>query len=208
MNDTSPTAEDVFLSVRKSYRLLHDYQQMVIDAVRYIGRELDIPEWGAYSHFAAGDAVSGGNRELAYSSWAWLPMMHAAFHFTKQLPDTEWMSLSILVLSDTGFIEGDDGGKDKEDTTTFEDVGDSKTQFAFFVYRMHPHRFDTDLFGSGQLYNFLRTGSDLGTSIAGKLYNADCLCSESQLNAVIQDILNAARILNVPLDLRKTLLPV
>jgi hypothetical protein len=73
---------------------------------------------------------------------------------------------------------------------------------------MHPHRFVKDLFGSGQLHDFLRTGSDLGPGIAGRLYNADCLCSEDRLAAVIQDILNAARKQNLPLDLRKTFLPV
>lgn len=205
MSESTPSAHDVFLNVRKAYRLLHDYQQMVIDAVRYISRELDINEWEAYPHLDA--ASSKGYWKLNDSSWAWLPMMNADFHFVNQLSETDFMTLSILVLSDTGFIEGDDGEKNKSDTTTFDEVGQSKTQFAFFLYQMHPHRFVKDLFREGQLHAFLRNGGNLGPNISGKLYDADCLCSQDRLNDVIQDILAAAQNQKLPLKLRNGMIP-
>ena len=41
MNSTHEPIDEVFLNVRKAYRLLHDFQRMVRDAVSYIGAQLD-----------------------------------------------------------------------------------------------------------------------------------------------------------------------
>lgn len=199
--NSNTTVLDVFINVRNAYRLLHDYQQMVIDAVRYIGSQFDIPEWASQSAFA-GDALSS-YRYLKQSAWDWLPMMSAVFHFTKPISGTGHLSLSILVVSDTGFVKGD-GGKDVETTSTFDQVEDSKTQFAFFLYQSPPHRFLQDLFTPSQLHEFLRNGIDIGPSVTGRLYDAQCLCSEGQLNEVIKDIVNSAQKQNLPLELRKS----
>jgi hypothetical protein len=201
--NSNTTALEVFTNVRNAYRLLHDYQQMVIDAVRYIGSQFDITEWLTEPAFA-GDAVQG-YRRFEQSAWDWLPMMSAAFHFTKPLSGDGHLSLSILVVSDTGFVKDDGGGKDMNTTSTFDQVEDSKTQFAFFLYQSHPHRFLKDLFAPNQLHDFLRNGTDIGPSVTGKLYDSSCLCSEGQLNEVIQDILDAAHKQNLTLELRKNI---
>src|SRR5690242_3337576 len=90
---------DVFLNVRKAYRLLHDYQLMVRDGVGYVLAQLDLdPGAGGGRAKFAGDARAG-YRYLSDSSWTWLPMMGWEFFSLKTLGPDELLSLSFFIIS-------------------------------------------------------------------------------------------------------------
>lgn len=188
------TPAETFTEVRKAYRLLHDYQRMVIDAIRYIEREIDIPAWVVWSHFA-GDARAG-NRYLTSSSWDWLPMMSSVFHFLRQEGD-DYHGLTFLVISDDGFIPGDN--RDREDVTTFIPVEQSETRVATFLYRQHPHTFNKNLFPKDALHDFLREGKALPPTITGRVYNAEKFCDYEGLDQILSDLFTTARSIEFPL---------
>jgi hypothetical protein len=196
MNTTYEPTYDVLLNVRKAYRLLHDYQCMVRDAVRYISAQLDIPENAGWPQFA-GDAIAG-YRYLKQPSWDWLPMMGYEFHFVK--PDgAGFLSLSFFIISDTGFIQGDDS--DKEKLSGFAKADESSTKFAFILYKIHhqPFRFMEDKI---QMRNFIENGSlpaELKDAV-GKCYDISCLTSEAEANKVVNDILTKANEKHWPLE--------
>jgi hypothetical protein len=199
MNPPSASSEDIFLNVRKAYRLLHDYQQMVIDAIRYIGSQLDIAEWGGTAQFA-GDARSS-YRYMDQSSWDWLPMMGWCFHFVKPLEDNEWLSLSFLIISDTGFIEGN--GDDKTQTEAFKCTNESSTKIAFFLYKAHASRFPVNLDNRVMIKSFISSGGDLPEGVVGECYDMSCLSSEEQANKVVVAIIELAQQQGLQLERQK-----
>ena len=140
MNSASePTIDDVFLNVRKAYRLLHEYQWMVRDAVRYIGSMLDIPPNGGWLRFAEG--TRSGYINLDESSWDWLPMVFCEFHFRKYLEDGSPLSLSFFIISDTGFFKGDDKDNDKGNLSAYAPADQSLTKLAFILRKGDWDRF-------------------------------------------------------------------
>ncbi|MCB1206329.1 MAG: hypothetical protein KDN18_18860 [Verrucomicrobiae bacterium] len=190
------TPAETFTEVRKAYRLLHDYQRMVIDAIRYIERQIDMPAWVVWPHFARDSR--GGCRYLSDSSWDWLPMMSSVFHFVRQ-EGNDFYGLTILLISDDGFIPGDN--RDREDVTTFVSVDQSETRVATFLYRQHPHTFNKDLFIKGVLHDFLRDGKALPSHVTGRIYNAEQICSYEGLDMIVSELVESAKAFDFPLKL-------
>ena len=204
MNSTHMSTNAVFLNVRKAYRLLHDYQRMVLDAVNHIGAQLDIPYNGGWSKLA-GDTRSGWTK-LFQSSWDWLAMAFYEFHYVKDLADDQWLSLSFFVISDTGFIQGDG---DKETLSSFTDPELSASRFAFILRKTHwePFPFMEDKI---QMRNFIKADGSLPKDLieagfVGKCYDMSCLTSESEANKVVCDIIAFAKERSWPLELKKML---
>jgi len=200
-----PTMNDAFLNVRKAYRLLHDYQCMVRDAVRYIGSQLDISYNGGWSKFA-GETRSGYTK-LDQSSWDWLPMMGCEFHFVKRLGDAEWLSFSFFIISDTGFLEGEAEVNDKEDLSAYEKAAESSTKFAFILRKEHWNRFPF-MENKVQMRNFIKEGGSLPDDLikvgfVGKCYDISYLTSESEADKVVSDVINAAKEKAWPLERKK-----
>jgi hypothetical protein len=53
MNPSTASIEQALLDVRKAYRLLHDYQRMVMDALNYVGSS-----WGSPTEAAGQSSVT------------------------------------------------------------------------------------------------------------------------------------------------------
>ncbi len=194
--------EEVFLNVRKAYRLLHDYQQMVLDAVRYIGSQLDIPYNGGWSKF--GDDVRSGYAKPTQPSWDWLPLMAYEFHHVKPIGECQFASLSLLVISDTGFFEGEDQDHDKANTPAFHRAELASTKFAFILRKTHwdPLPF---LASKPQVRNFLKENGCLPQNLVesgfvGKTYSMARLCNEAGANEIVADIIALGRALDVVLN--------
>jgi hypothetical protein len=207
MNSTHKQIDEVLLNVRKAYRLLHDYQRMVLDAVGYIGSQLDISYNGGWSRFA-GDARSG-YAKLYQSSWDWLPMVFYEFHFVKCLGANDFLSLSFLIISDTGFIEGDDATNDKGNISAFAPVEKSSTKFAFIIRRTHWDRLEF-MEDKVKMRDFIKEGGSLPddrvtAGFVGKCYDLSCLASEDQANRVADDIVALAKANALPLERVKKL---
>ena len=207
MNSTNePTLNEVFLNVRKAYRLLHDYQSMVRDAVRYISAQLDIPLVGGRARFA--DDARAGYRYLDMSSWDWLPMMGCEFMCLKTLGENEFLSLSYFIISDTGFIEGDDKMDDKENISDYEKADKSSSKFAFILRKTHWGTPLPFMENKVQMRNFIKEGGSLPDDLdkegyVGKCYDMSCLASESEADKVVSDILVFAKAKSWPLERKK-----
>lgn len=194
-----PTPHDVFLNVRKSYRLLHDYQCMVLGAVHYIGAQLDIGYNSAWPGF---DRVAGFNPTK-------LNMVFYESHFLKDLGDAGKLSLSFFIISDTGFFEGDDKVNDKENLSAYAPANQSSSKFAFILRKTHwdPFPFMEDKF---QMRNFIKEGGSLPdylikANCVGKCYDMSCLASESEADKVVRDLIIFAKEKSWPLELKKKL---
>lgn len=199
--------DDVFLNVRKAYRLLHDYQSMVINAMRYIESQLDIPYNGGWSR--SEKDIRSGYVKLSQSSWDWLPMSSFEFHFLKPLVPEGWLSLSFFIIGDSGYIEADTSVANKADTTTFAPADKSSTKFAFILRRAHwdPFPFMKDMI---QMRNFIEPYGHLPEDLiekgfVGRSYDMHCLTSETGVNQIVQDIIDAAMDNSWPLELKKRL---
>jgi hypothetical protein len=205
MNSQHEPIDEVLLSVRRAYRLLYDYQQWILDAIKYIGAKLDMNFH--YGYPLMGERIINSSAMLKQSSWAWLPMSWSEFHFVKNIGNEEWYSLSFLVISDTGCIDDDAAIYDK--TNTFAPSEKSSTKFAFVFRRTdwEQVKFTEEretmkaFFKDGFLPQELVTAGIYG----GKCYDLSCLASPDQVEKVIDDLLDFAKEKSLPLErLRKT----
>lgn len=190
----SPEIHNVFLNVRKAYRLLHDYQQMVLDAVRYIEGQLDVSVPQGWPKFTNPPS----NFKLSHSSWNWLQMVCYQFQLNKVL-DGRAYSLFLLVISDTGFFESDEG-VGREDTDKYAEAANSSTKFAFILCRT-----GTDGWNSLEFLNdkkavreFIQPEGHLpqgsgADGLFGKCYEMSCLASEAETDKVVRDIVELAK---------------
>jgi hypothetical protein len=193
-----PTPHDVFLNVRKAYRLLHDYQCMVLDIIRYIRSQLNVSQYGVREEFRYS---SWENNALDRSSWAWLPMYQGWIYFWKEFENNRWLFLSFLVISDTGFIDATQvNGEDM--VSDFTPAEKSSTKFAFMI---HPgweplHVFLND---KPKMKAFINGDRNLPDGFIGNCYDMSCLTSELGADKIVKEIRDLARKNGWPLDYRK-----
>ena len=210
MNSTNkPNSNDVFLNVRKAYRLLHDYQRMVLDAVRYIETQLDIPYRNGFTTFA--EYLSSGNTKLDQDSWDWLPMIGYEFNFFKELEEKAYLSLSLFIISDTGWYHYQGGEQDNkgDNLSDFAPPDQSFSKFAFIIGENHPeahYRFEF-MVNKIQMREFLNenrlTDDLIQKGFVGKCYPMSCLTSEKEVNKVISEVVAMAKERSWPLDFKK-----
>lgn len=197
-------ANELFLNVRRAYRLLHDYQCMVRDAVHYIASQLNVIENGAWARFGGAD-VRSGYTYLRQSAWDWLPMVLCEFHFLKSVGDSNHISLSFFVISDSGFIDGEND--DKENLSSYTPVERSSTRFAFILREGHwdPFPFMQD---KVLMRAFIKPGGSLPDALVkagcvAKCYDMSSICSPSEADRVVQDIITCAQAGSWPIERRK-----
>lgn len=191
--DNKPS--DVLLHVRTAYRLLHDYQRMVLDVIRYLRLNLNIDDYVASQSFDGGFR-DGWNDTLDKSSWVWLPMYLCEIRFWKEVEKNGLLSLSFFVISDTGFIDGNYREGDEEKVLGFTRPQNSSTVFAFFLsaqWEPNLYSFIVDPEDKGQTIEFIKTGSVETPRFVGKCYEMACLKSESAVDNVIKDIVKLAQ---------------
>jgi len=197
---------DVFLNVRKAYRLLHDYQCMVRDGIGYIGSQFDIGYNGWWPRLPGSAGLD--RTKLKISPWDLLEMVFNEFHFVKEIGDNAWLSLSLIVISDSGFIDGDEKVNDKENLSAFAPADVSSTKFAFILRKTHwdhLHFMDDKV----QMRNFIRAGGSLPHELikrefVGKCYDMTCLTNEAEANKVVSDIIASANERAWPLELKNS----
>ena len=182
-----PTKHDVFLNVRKAYRLLHDYQRMVLDVVRYIREQLSIKDYGVHEKFRS---VGGwANKALDESSWAWLPMFQGWIRFYGGR-----LSLSLLVISDTGFVNATQTSNKGSVVSDFTPAEKSLTKFAFIIHNEATfYKLERFLNDKHQMKAFIDEDGSLPDGFVGKCYNMSDLDSMEKADAVINEIIDLAR---------------
>ncbi len=143
MGNNVNNADKLFLNVRKSIRLLYDYQYRVQGTMFHIKSRLNLAPSGRIEVnklFSNPPRVSQyyGQFQLLPDNWAWdflFPMVMEYYLGDKKTIDDKYcFGMSIIVVTDDGFFKAVKEGHaaKKEDTGTYANVDTSDT-LALFV---------------------------------------------------------------------------
>lgn len=144
--------EDILLDVRKSYRLLHDYQRLILDASKFIGDQLGMNYQGGFPKFAKNPPSLGKGR-LDRWAWDWLGMMAHEFQFNRSIEEGN-IILSLVHLPDTGAMKTPQARRPH--TEEFGEVSTSTSEMAF-IYTFIPKGAEVSQHWN---FSFLHTDSE------------------------------------------------
>jgi hypothetical protein len=128
MNDLQPA----LLDVRRSFRLLYNYQRAAMDAASYIGNKLGFEYQGGYPKFS-NSTPKASRGSLQNWAWDWLNMMFYEFHFLREVEGEPPLGLSMFLISDTGFFCSEQETPDKKDVAAFLPAEKSRTVVGFLL---------------------------------------------------------------------------
>ncbi len=119
---------DVFLDVRKSYRLLYLYQRRVMDLVQFIGTRYEFEPRNGHPFMGSNNQKILPN----HSSWDYLLLYNCPIRFnTKSFGKYNNVELLITIVSDTGLFDVTTdwwSENTKHQIEQFNSVEKSKTQ--------------------------------------------------------------------------------
>lgn len=128
---------EILLEVRKSYRLLFEYQKRILDLVDYIGKSYNLKYDGGYSKFSNTSPRNGGG-SLDSWAWDWLNMYYYEFHFKNKdiLNDKnkDTIYFSLFILNDDGYFQAkNEQNIERTSVSKFVDVEKSRSKLIFVV---------------------------------------------------------------------------
>lgn len=143
MENNVNNAKELFLNVRKSIRLLYEYQHRVQGTMFHIKQCLNLSpsdriEINPLFSNLPEKSKQYGQLKLSHGKWAWdfLLIMAMEYHLgEKNLAKKHWLGMSVIVVTDDGFFKAIKRNHDakKEKTETFADVGSSDTVVLFVM---------------------------------------------------------------------------
>ncbi|REC42580.1 hypothetical protein [Chryseobacterium sp. 5_R23647] len=123
--------KNTLLDVRKSYRLLHDYQRSILDLVSFIGGKLSFDYQGGYVKFGS-ESPRNGKGSLKKWAWDWLNLYYYEFHFNDKIVNNNNLAFSIIHMPDSGYFEAKKNNTvHTTDTESFLDVEYSESYLIF-----------------------------------------------------------------------------
>jgi hypothetical protein len=125
--------KDALCEVRKAHRLLHDYQQRMMDLVKFIAAKLDFSVCEGHKYFS-NDVTRKRNQNLAVfdNMWAWDFLYSYVFEYylgETELDDNSKIAFSIIQYSDTGYYDKKNNDKQNLDSFASEEESISKLLF-------------------------------------------------------------------------------
>ena len=202
MNSTPAGIEAALLDVRKAYRLLHDYQRMVMDALDYVGTQFGLTYLGGWPKFS-GAMPRPGRGGLDYLAWDWLNMMAYDFHFTREIEEGKTLMVSMLLISDTGYYCSKEEALEQIDPADFLPLEQSGTKIGFVIsVKEWRPEFMED---RAAMRAFIETGGKLPSEFEGKgivtrCYDLARLMSEDSTNGLIDELIAVAKKAHIPLQ--------
>jgi hypothetical protein len=106
LNNQHNDFDNVFLDVRRAYRLLYLYQRRVMDLMKFIGNQLSLRYAGGWSHYSSA-APKNGKGTLDNWAWDWLNMYQYEFNFASKVIDGKEIRFSVILVSDTAFFDAE-----------------------------------------------------------------------------------------------------
>lgn len=186
----NPAPQETLRDVRHAYRLLHDYQRLIIDSLRFIGIQLGFQYAGGWCRFCDGSPRQGGGN-LKNWAWDWLGLYFHEFRFI-----SEDKCLSAFHMPDTAalkvpYIE-------RDETAGFPPA-DQSSSIVAFVYAAHSEDWNVESFKENPkpLFTTEQAEMELGNGMQLKQFNMDQLFTEASALQII-DELRSAFGLNVP----------
>ncbi len=140
MENNVNNADELFLNVRKSIRLLYDYQHRVQGTMFYIKSQLNLSSTNSRIEINKlfSDPIHGSNNygqfRLYPGNWAWDFLFPMAMEYQLGEKDKRYR-LSVIVVTDDGFFKALKKGSTvkKEKTETFAAVESSDTTALFVM---------------------------------------------------------------------------
>lgn len=206
MKTPNPPMDEVLLDVRRAYRLLHDYQRMVLDAIHYLGRQLELPYIGGWPKFSDRPPTERAARpdDLQRWAWDWLNFYLYDFHFRRDTPDGASIYFSILLISDTGFFLSE--APDASETQTADFLPSERSQTLIGVIMSAkdwpgPQFMET----RERVKTFIETGGELhkdqiDAGLVAKCYPLSRLSSEASASQLVDEIVLFAKSQGIPLS--------
>ena len=130
--NTQNELRENLLNVRKSFRLLFEYQTKIKDLVKYIGNSLAYSYGGGWPLFS-NPAPRRGSGSLDNWAWDWLNMYSYAFHFGGKEIKNKKITLEIRIYNDTGYYDSSIENKNQCRTDTFLPVEEASTKLVFIA---------------------------------------------------------------------------
>lgn len=131
--------EKALIDVRRSYRLIYEYQRTLLETLSYIENKLNITYSGGYPRWYNNPPNRGAGK-LSNSSWDWLSMYSYEFKFRLK---AENYYFSVLHIADSGCWYPDYDSIDTDETSSFESSEKART-YLFFFYGKEKNR-DNDI---------------------------------------------------------------
>lgn len=120
--------DDIFLNVRKAYRLLYHYQRRVLDIVKFINLELGFEYEKGEPHEMQSLSLDKSN--LDRSAWDFLPLYNYKFQMKPCQVGEKKLSLLIFLQSDSGPYKTT---KSLDELSAFESVEYSRSRIHFLL---------------------------------------------------------------------------
>jgi hypothetical protein len=130
-NSSQSQLEDVFVDVRKAYRLLYLYQRRVLDTIEHISSILNDRGITGYSVFS-NTAKDGKSVDFEYWAWDWLPMFCYEYKFDTKVVNGDKYDFAVAVYADNGY-EDALSNVTQTDVEQFVPVEQSQTNLHFYV---------------------------------------------------------------------------
>lgn len=203
MSASTVQIEEALLDVRRAYRLVHDYQRMVLDAVNHIGQQLGLTYAGGWPRFSD-PSPQRGRGDLDYWAWDWLNLFLYNFHFTRPLPAGKVLSVSILLISDTGYFHLPDKPSIDPLGADFAPAENSATKIGFIMTAKtwpHPGFMERN----AEMKVFVESGGQLppeyaAQGVVAKCYSLARLATEENTAALIDELIAFASQSGIPLS--------
>ncbi len=143
MENLDKQADALFSDIRTAYRLIYEYQKRVLDLVFYLRAKFNFPNRiGGFKHFsrpipatrAYSTEYKDANLDIFKGMWAWdfLYSYAMEYYFGEKPVGKKVYSMSVLVISDSGFFSSRQQAPDKRNIHSFASVEDSET-LAFLI---------------------------------------------------------------------------
>jgi hypothetical protein len=118
---------DILLNVRKSYRLLFEYQKRILDLMSFIGGSFGFRYNGGYPKFS-NPSPGNGKGTLNNWSWDWLNMYYYEFNFKSETIEGCKVAFAVILINDTGYYQSSNNKRNQTDISTFESVENSQSK--------------------------------------------------------------------------------
>jgi hypothetical protein len=197
--------ENAFLDVRNAYRLLHDFQRMVLDAVAFIGSQFGLTYDGGWPKFSA-TTPRGGHGKLDCWAWDWLNLMQYEFYFFRELGRGKELWFSVILVSDTGYFSSKSETLQKTDVADFLPAEQARTMVGFIMSTRELNQWKPEFQGDrAAMRSFVEKGGKLPPKFAApgfvtKCYDAGRLMSEASTSALIDELIVVANGAGIPLE--------
>ena len=190
-NVSSPELKNILLNVRKSYRLLFEYQQKVFNTIQFIGDTLSKNINSGYTIFGNTSQLNTGR--INNKSWVWLNFYLYEVYFNDLILEHDVIKFAIEVVSDIGFFDAH-ADIEKMDVKSFASCEESKTKLIFIVGKncWKPKDFneDNDIFKAHGITEYVKGNDENGEIFMAKSYDLENFANEDYITAQLNDFIS------------------